>query len=108
MLAVELQTVSPSFADHFSAVSSGDIPTGLQYSDDTSALPAVHSCTLRRDAPLESNRLFVESGIPDDGGRNLSIIGLDDPNTILREILIADVKGIAINHGLDHRRIQEA
>jgi hypothetical protein len=57
---------------------------------------------------FESNRLFVESGIPDDGGRNLGIIGLDNPNTILREILIADVKGIAINHGLDHRRIQEA
>jgi hypothetical protein len=57
---------------------------------------------------FETDRLFVESGISDDGGRNLGIIGLDDPNAILGEVLIADVKGIAINHCLDHRRIQEA
>jgi hypothetical protein len=57
---------------------------------------------------LKTDRLFVEAGIPDDGGRNLGIIGLDDPNAIFREVLIADVKGIAINHRLDHRRIQEA
>jgi hypothetical protein len=38
----------------------------------------------------------------------LGIISLDDPNAIFREVLIADVKGIAINHSLDHGRIQEA
>ena len=29
---------------------------------------------------LETDRLFVEAGIPDDGGRNLCVIGLDDPS----------------------------
>ena len=57
---------------------------------------------------LETDRLFVESGIPDDGGRNLGVISLDNPNAILSEVLITDVKGIAINHRLDHRRIQKA
>jgi hypothetical protein len=57
---------------------------------------------------LETDRLFVEAGISDDSGRNLGIIGLDNPNAIFREVLITDVKGIAINHRLDHRRIQEA
>ena len=57
---------------------------------------------------LEPDRLFIEAGIPDDGGRYLGVIGLDNPNTILRKVLIADMKGIAINHRLDHRRIQEA
>jgi len=57
---------------------------------------------------LETNRLFVEARIPDDGGRDLGVISLDDPNAIFREVLIAYMKGIAINHRLDHRRIQEA
>jgi hypothetical protein len=57
---------------------------------------------------FETNGLLIETGIPDDSGRNLGIIGLDDPNAIFREILIADVKGIAVNHSLDHGRIQEA
>ena len=67
------------------------------------------AAALRDEMPLlETDRLFIEAGIPDDGGRNLSIIGLDDPNAIFREVLIAYVKGIAINHRLDHRRIQKA
>ena len=57
---------------------------------------------------LETDRLFVEAGIPDDGGPNLGIVGLDDSYAIFGEVLIADAKGIAINHRLDHRRIQEA
>jgi hypothetical protein len=57
---------------------------------------------------FEPNRLFIEAGIPDDGGRNLGVIRLDDPNAIFGEILITDMKGIAIDHRLDHRRIQEA
>jgi hypothetical protein len=57
---------------------------------------------------LESDRLLVEAGIPDDSGGNLGVISLDDPNAIFREVLIADVKGITINHRLDHRRIEEA
>jgi hypothetical protein len=57
---------------------------------------------------LETDCLFIEPGIPDDCRRNLGIVGLNDPNAIFREVLIADVKSIAINHGLDHRRIQEA
>ena len=56
---------------------------------------------------LETDRLLVEAGISDDSGRNLGIISLDDPNSIFREVLIADVKGIAVNHGLDHGRIQK-
>ena len=56
---------------------------------------------------LETDGLFVEAGVSNDGGRNLGIIGLDDPNAIFREVLIADVKSIAIDHRLDHRRIQE-
>jgi len=31
---------------------------------------------------LESDRLFVEAGIPDDSGGNLGVIGLDDSNAI--------------------------
>ena len=57
---------------------------------------------------FEADCLLIETGIPDDSGGNLGIIGLDDPNAIFREILIADVKGIAVNHSLDHGRIQEA
>ena len=57
---------------------------------------------------LETDRLFVEARISYDGRRNLSIVSLDDPNAIFREVLIADVKGITINHRLDHRRIEEA
>ena len=57
---------------------------------------------------FETDRLFVEAGIPDDGGRNLGIIGLNDPNAIFREVLVADVKGIAVSYRLDHRRVQEA
>ncbi len=57
---------------------------------------------------FETDCLLIETGIPDDSGRNLGIIGLDDPNAIFREILIADVKGIAVNHSLDHGRIQKA
>lgn len=57
---------------------------------------------------FETDGLLIKAGIPDDSGRNLGIIGFDDPNTIFREILIADVKGIAVNNSLDHRRIQEA
>jgi hypothetical protein len=52
--------------------------------------------------------LLVETGIPDDSGRNLRIIGFDDPNAIFRQVLISDVKGVAINYGLNHGRIQEA
>ena len=57
---------------------------------------------------LETDCLLIEAGIPDDGGRNLGIIRLNDPDPIVREILIADVEGIAINHRLNHRRIQKA
>ena len=57
---------------------------------------------------LETDRLFVEAGISNDGGRNLRVIGLDNPNAILGEVLAADVKGIAIDHCLDHGRVQEA
>lgn len=57
---------------------------------------------------LETDRLFVETGVSNDGGRNLRIIGLDNSNAILGEVLAADVKGITIDHCLDHRRIQEA
>jgi len=66
------------------------------------------AAALRDEVPLlKTDRLLVEAGIPDDGGRNLGIVGLNDPNAIFREILIADMKGIAINHRLDHRRVQE-
>jgi hypothetical protein len=57
---------------------------------------------------LETDRLFVEAGNPDDGGSNPGIIGLDDPNATFRDVLMADEKGIAIDHRLDHRRFQEA
>jgi hypothetical protein len=57
---------------------------------------------------LEADRLFIEAGISDDGRRNLGVISLDNPNAIFRKVLVADVKGIAISHRLDHRRIQEA
>src|SRR5215510_4709414 len=57
---------------------------------------------------LETDGLFVETGIPDDSRRNLGVISLHDPNAIFGEILIADVKGIAVNHRLDHGRIQKA
>jgi hypothetical protein len=57
---------------------------------------------------LEADRLFVEAGIPNDSGRNLGVISLDNPNAILSEVLITDMKSIAINHRLDHRRIQKA
>ena len=57
---------------------------------------------------LETDRLFVEAGVSNDGGRNLSVIGLNDPYAIFREVLITDVKGIAINHRLDHGRVEEA
>jgi hypothetical protein len=52
--------------------------------------------------------LFIEAGVSNDSGRNLGIICLDDPNPIFREVLVADMEGIAINHCLDHRRVQEA
>jgi hypothetical protein len=38
----------------------------------------------------------------------LSIIRLNDTDAIFREVLIADVKRVTVDHGLDHRRIQEA
>ena len=67
------------------------------------------TAAFRNEVPLlESYRLLIEAGVPDDGGRNLSVIGLDDSNAIFREVLISYVKGIAINYRLDHRWIQEA
>jgi hypothetical protein len=57
---------------------------------------------------FESDRLFIKAGISDDSGRDLSIIRLNDTDAIFREVLIADVKRVTVDHGLDHRRIQEA
>jgi hypothetical protein len=56
---------------------------------------------------LEMDRLFVEAGMPDEDGGNLGVIGLDEPNAIFREVLLAEVIGIAIHHRLDHGRIEE-
>jgi hypothetical protein len=56
---------------------------------------------------FETDRLLVETGISDDSGRNLRIIGFDNPNAIFGEVLISDVKGVAINYSLNHGRIQE-
>lgn len=57
---------------------------------------------------LEPDGLFVETGVSDDGGRDLGIIGFNDTNAIFGEVLIPDVKSVTVDHGLDHRRIQEA
>jgi hypothetical protein len=66
------------------------------------------AAALRDEVPfLEANGLFVKPGISNDGRRNLGIVSLNDPNAILREILIPDVKGITVNYRLDHWRIQE-
>ena len=67
------------------------------------------AAAFRDEVPfLKTDRLFVKPGISNDGRRNLGIVCLNDPNAILREILIPDVKGIAVNYCLDHWRIQEA
>ena len=57
---------------------------------------------------LESDCLFIEAGVSDDSGRDLGIISFNNTNAIFREVLIADVKSVPVDHGLNHRRIQEA
>ena len=59
-------------------------------------------------AVFQADRLLVEAGISDNGGRNLRIIRLDDANSIFREVLIPQVEGVSIHHPLDHRRVQQA
>lgn len=67
------------------------------------------AAALRDELPLfETDRLFVETGIPYDSGRDLGIVGLDDADAIFREVLIADMESIAVNHCLDHWRVQKA
>jgi len=56
----------------------------------------------------QPNGLFIEPGIPDDGGRNLRIVRLDDSHTIFRQILMPDLEGGSMGHRLDHLRIQYA
>jgi len=57
---------------------------------------------------LQPDRLFVEAGFSDDGGRDLCIICLDNANSIFCEVLIPQVEGVSIHHPLDHRRVQQA
>ena len=77
-----------------------EVLTSDTLSTSTTGLPAVRDL-----APLYASAM---AGIPDDGGRNLGVISFHNPNAILSKVLITDVKGIAINHRLDHRRIQKA
>jgi hypothetical protein len=57
---------------------------------------------------FQSDVLLVQAGIADDGGRDLSIIGLDDTDAIPGQVLMGDLKGRGIRHGLDHFRGQQS
>jgi len=58
-------------------------------------------------AVFQSDGLLVETRMTDDGGRDLRIIGLDNPDAIRSQILMGDLKGRRIRDGLDHLRIEQ-
>ena len=59
-------------------------------------------------AAFQADVLLVQTGIADDGGRDLTIVGLDDTDTIRGQVLMGDLKGRGIRHGLDHLRSQQS
>jgi hypothetical protein len=58
-------------------------------------------------AVFQSNVLLIQTGITDDGGRDLRIIRLGDTDAIRGQVLMGDLKGRGIRHGLDHFRGQQ-
>lgn len=64
--------------------------------------------TLRDEmSVLQTNDLFVQAGIADNGRRDLRVVGLDNTDSVFSQILMADLKGSRLRHGLDHVRIQQ-
>jgi hypothetical protein len=59
-------------------------------------------------AILQTDGLLVQAGIADDGGRDLGFVGFDNPHAVFSKVLASQVKGVAVDNPLDHRRIQEA
>jgi transposase-like protein len=53
-------------------------------------------------AVFQSNVLLVQTGITDDGRRDLRIIRFGDTDAIRGQVLMGDLKGRGIRHGLDH------
>ena len=56
-------------------------------------------------AVFQSNGLFVQTGITDDGGRDLRFVGLDDAYAVFGKVLVSQVEGIAVGYRLDHWRV---
>jgi hypothetical protein len=56
-------------------------------------------------AVFQSNGLFVQAGITDDGGRDLRFVGLDDAYAVFGKVLVSQVEGIAVDYRLDHWRV---
>lgn len=44
-------------------------------------------------AVFQSDVLLIQTGIADDGRRNLGVIGLDDTDAICGQVLMGDLKG---------------
>ena len=59
-------------------------------------------------AVFQTDGLLVQPRIPDDGRRDLGIIGFDDTDAIRSQVLMGDLKGRGIRNGLDHLRIEQA
>lgn len=53
-------------------------------------------------AVVQSNVLLVQTGIADDGGSDLGIIGLNNTDPIRSQVLMGNLKGRGIRDGLDH------
>src|SRR5688572_14840067 len=58
-------------------------------------------------AVFQSNGLLVEAGVADHGRGDLRLIGFHDAHAIFRQVLTAEMEGVAVDDTLDHRRIQE-
>lgn len=59
-------------------------------------------------AVFQSDALLVPTGIADDGGRDLRIVGLDDTDAICGQVLMGDLKGRVLRDCLDHVRGQQS
>lgn len=53
---------------------------------------------------LQSDVLLVQTGIADDGGHDLGIIGLNDTDSVRSQVLVGNLKRRGTRHGLDHFR----
>jgi len=55
----------------------------------------------------ETDRLLIQAGIPDNSGRDLRIVRIDNTDAVFSDILTADMKGIAVGDRLNHLWIQQ-